>query len=191
MDGIFTPPSLNGADAVLAMVSQMENLLDTNKRKAMTDDIIKFHALNDAEQKKAADARALIKQHTDVLETTRKLAADTAEEKRNLALAKQQFEVEMQAERAKLSIEKSDVKTALDKATQLNSQAVEMKNNVAMRENELSRNKAEHAENIKKFGDEKIALENKQKDAEKFRQEVLSLDAATKAKVEKLKQFNF
>jgi hypothetical protein len=188
---IFVPQSLNGADAVLAMVSQMENLLDTNKRKAMTEDIIKFHALNDAEAKKAADARAMIKQHTDVLEQTRKLAADTAEEKKNLALAKQQFEVEMQAEKAKLALEKSDVKIALDKATQLNSQAVEMKNNVTMRENELSKNKAEHVENLKKHEDEKKALTKQKADIDEYKRQVIALDNETKAKVEKLKQFNF
>lgn len=191
MSDIFVPQSLNGADAVLAMVQQMENLLDNNKRKAMTDDIIKFHALNDTEAKKAADARALIKQHTDVLEQTRKIAADTDEEKKNLALAKQQFQVEMEAERAKLFIEKSDVKNAFEKAKALNDQAVEIQNNVTMRESELLKNKAEHVDNVKKHEEKEKALLKQKSEIDEYKRQVIALDNETKSKVEKLKQFNF
>lgn len=191
MSDIFVPPSLNGADAVLAMVSQMENLLDTNKRKAMTEDIVRFHALNDAEKKKADDSRALIKQHTEVLEETRRLAENTVEDKKNLSLEKQQFQTEMEAQRAKLAIEKSEVKIALEKSAKLNDQAIEMKNNTSMREDELHRNKLAYAENLKKFEEDKRALERQKFDIDEYKRQVIALDNETKAKVEKLKQFNF
>lgn len=188
---IFVPQSLNGADAVLAMVAQMENLLDTNKRKAMTDDIIKFHALNDTEKKKADEARALIKQHADILEETRKLAASTAEEKKNLSENKKQFEIEMQEQREKLAIEKNSVKGALDEAKKLNDQAIEMKNNMTEREAELFKNKYAHAENINKFEEDKKSLEKQRSDIDEYKRQVIALDNETKTKVEKLKQFNF
>jgi hypothetical protein len=191
MSEIFVPASLNGADAVLAMVAQMENLLDVNKRKAMTEDIVKFHALNEAEKKKAADARALIKQHTDILEETRRIAANTEEEKKNLISAKQQFEFDSQSERSKIAARKLEVDDILQKTAKLHDETKEMKDNIESKIIALSKRELEHAENVKKHEEEKQALAKQKSDIDQYKNQVIALDNETKAKVEKLKQFNF
>lgn len=188
---IFVPPSLKNADASLSLAESFSVLLDPVKRKAIADDIKAHHALNDTEAKKAADALTLIKQHSDILAETRISEDKISKERKDLSYEQAHFKAEREAEWEKIRIARSDAKKALDEAQDLHDLAVDIQNKVNLKEAELSKAKDEHMVNVKKLSDDTMALELKRKEIEQFQKQVIDLDVQTKAKVEKLKQFNF
>lgn len=191
MSDIFTPPSLSSANASLNIAESLAKLLDPKERQKIADDIKSHHALNDTEAKKASDARALIKEHSDILQETRNAEARIAKERKELEQEKSDFITEAHAERAKISLSKSDAKDALEKAQTLHQQAIDIQNRANAKELDLSRSLAEHAAATKKLLEDRRVLEKDRKEIEEFKKQVLELDAQTKAKVDALKKYNF
>ena len=191
MSDISVPHSLNEAKATLNLADSFAKILDPNERKKIADDIVKFHALNDTEAKKAEDARNLIKQNADILAETQKTASQLAADKKELEQNKLTFATETATERNKIKDEWAKVKTASDAAKDLHDKANGMINDVTARESSLRADKEAHADNVKKLAAEQESLKSDRAKLDKYREEVLALDNETKAKVEKLKQFNF
>jgi hypothetical protein len=191
MSDIFVPASLNSADVSLSIANSLSVLVDPKERAKIADDIKAHHALNDIEAKKAAEARALIKQHQDILNETNRVAEKNKADKEALEESQKKFNADCEIERQKIATKWSDVSDAAQTAKDLNAKAEGMINDVASREESLRKAKETHANDVKKLGEDAAALEEKRKGIEKFQIEVSALDTATKSKVEKLKQFNF
>lgn len=188
---IFVPPSLKSADASLSLAESLSILIDPSKRKAIADDIKAHHALNDTEAKKAEDARSLIKEHTSVLNETKASEQRINKATKDLETEKTNFKSEKDAEWAKVALAKGEAKDALEKAQMLHKQALDAQNKANQKEVDLNKAVDEHTINVKKLAQDKAALAEDYNELAKTKKEILNLDAQTKAKVEKLKQFNF
>lgn len=191
MSDIFCPPSLSAANAVLSLADSLTKLLDPKERAKIIDDIKTHHALNDAEAKKHAEASSLIKQNQDILDETKRLSEKNKADAEMVNDVRIKNNADISAEHAKLKTEKETLTAASQDALALHRKAEGMINSVARREEMLRIDKEAHAIAVKKLNDDTLALEEKRKGIEKFQQEVSAMDNATKAKVEKLKQFNF
>lgn len=191
MDGIYTPASLSAADAVLSIASQLEKLNNPSSRKKIEDDIVAAHALNETEARKASEARLLIKQHSEILEETKKTSEKNINDKNLLENEKSAFKAEIENENLKLNVRKSDIDKLFSEAKKLHDEAVEFHKNISIREEELNREKNTHKENIRKLSEKEGDLEKSRQDIEAARNQVMTLDKEIKAKVDKLKQFNF
>lgn len=188
---IFVPPSLSTADATLKIAEALQKLTDPKERQKIETDIVAHHALNDAEAKKASDARALIKQHQAVLDETKRIFEQNKKDTAALAQKQEAFRQECEAERLAISQEWSDAKTASETAKNLHTKAEGMINSVGKREDDLRRAKKEHEENLNKHEEAKKALKKQKDDVDEYKRQVLALDNETKAKVEGLRKFNF
>lgn len=191
MGEIFVPSSLTGADAAKGILEQLEKLNDPENRKKIEADIMAAHKLNETEAKKAAEARSLIKKHQDILDETRRIYDATIKEKDDLAKEKSLFKLEMEAERLKLSVEKSTAQDAVNKAAELNKQTNSMKEDLADREALLRTNTEIQLSDVKRHTEEKLLLQKQKIDLDSYKDQILALDKQTNEKVEKLKQFNF
>lgn len=188
MSDIFVPPNLKQADDFLAI---LKDFLDSSARKRVEDDIVKFHTLNDGEAKKRAEAMELINKHSDILSETRKLNSDTEEKLKKLAKDKTQFKIEMDSEKIKLDHEKEAVKNEIEKAKRLNTEAIDIRNNVEGRESSLRAERIAIDKDKQKVIDDNKVLDTRKNEIEIYHENVKKLDNETRAKVEKLKQFNF
>lgn len=150
MGDIFTPASLNAADANLSLANSLAILVDPKERAKIADDIKAHHALNVAEAKKHADAIALIKQHQGILDETLRVQAENKQDSLDLEKDKKDFETYCTTERGKISDKWSDVNTAAQTAKDLHAKAEGMINSVAGREEELRKGKAELETAVKK-----------------------------------------
>lgn len=188
---IYVPPSLSTADAVFNIAVQLEKLNSPTARKKIEEDIIAAHALNETEAKKLDEAKELIKKHSDILQETRRIADQTAQEKKDLNLEKTAFKEEMEGSNLKINARKSEVEDALQKATALNNQAIESHKLLNTREDELKRFRDDLEVRELKLKKDMAALDKTKSDIDSYKESVLALDKQTKAKVEKLKEFNF
>lgn len=187
---IFAPVSLNTANAVLNLAESFGRILDPTERKKISNDVVAFHALNDAEAKKSADAKALIKQHTDILEETKRIAAQNKKDTAELDQQKVGFKAESEAERLKISEEWSNVKVASEAAKALHDKAASIINDVAKREDDLRQQKEEHAINVKKLKDGQDSLKKEYEKVEEIKRQHTELLESIKTKQAAIAAFN-
>ena len=191
MGDISVPSGLRNEDAALAFATSLQKLLDPIERKKVEAEVIAHHALSDAEAKKASDARALIKQHSDILEETKKISAQNKKDADILDQKQKEFYQQSEAEKLKISAKWSEVNAAQEEAKALHTKAENLINDVYSREEALRKDKELFAQEVAKLSKEKENVVEKQKDLDKQRVEIAALDSETKAKLEKLKQLNF
>ena len=134
---IFVPASLNHSEVTLSIADSLAKLLDPTERQKIADDIVSYHALNDTEAKKHADALALINQYQGVLDENKRIANKIEVDKAALEQAKSDFDVYCNGERQKIADKWSDVNLAAQSAKDLYAKAEGMINDVASREEKL------------------------------------------------------
>lgn len=187
---IFVPPSLSSADATLKIADALQKLLDPKERQKIEADVKAHHALNDAEAKKAEDARALIKQHQSVLDETKRISEKNKKEVEDLAQKQIAFNQDFEAERIKISEEWSNVKTAAETAKNLHSKAESMISDVAKREDDLRKEKKSHEIESLKVLDKAKEAESTLKKAEEIKKQHTELLESIRSKQAAIAAFN-
>jgi hypothetical protein len=190
MSDIFVPASLSTADSVLNLAESLTKLLDPKERAKIADDIKAHHALNETEAKKSAEARALMKQHQDVLAENKKISEQNKADKDTLEQEKKDFNANCEIEKKKVSDKWSDVNLAAQTAKDLHDKAEGMINNVAGREEELRKAKLSHAIEVQKVSDKDKAAEATLKKAEEIKKQHTELLESIKTKQAAIAAFN-
>jgi len=188
---INNPPALNEADSALKFVTLFQKLMDPVQRKTIADDITAFHALNDTEAKKAADARDLIKKHTEILNDTKRISEQNAKDRKDLEQDKVAHNAAVDAANQKLTSDRNLLVDERAKAKKIADEGELAMSLALQKENELKITKSDHESEVAKLNKDKQDLADEKKKIDEYKKQVIALDEETKAKVAKLKQFNF
>lgn len=187
---IFVPASLTHADIVLSLATSFEKLLDPKERAKIADDIKAHHALNTIEAKKADDAKSLIKQHTAILDETKKISEQNKKDAEELHQKQITFDEASKAEMSKIKAERDDVEQSTKDAKTLHDKATSMINDVANRESDLKKDKETHKSKVNKQAEDQKSLDNKLEEVEEIKKQQTVILDEIKAKKAAVAAFN-
>ena len=181
MGEIFVPAQLSNLESI---VKELAPVLNESARKKIGDDIVAFHALNESESKKAAEARALIKQHSDILEAAKKQAMQNKLDAETLEKKRLKTESDLKEKRKKLEEDSAALSTASQDALTLHNNAVEKLNEVSKRDRGLAAQKESHAIDVKTLADDRASLSKEYEKVEAIKKQHSELLESLKAKHE-------
>lgn len=182
---IFVPAPLSNLEAI---VKELAPVIDPSARKKIADDIAAFHALNAAEAKKAADARALIKQHQDVLAETKRITEQNKADAEQIRKDRENFVAEAKAEGEKLKAERDNLTTASKDAMRLHDEAVSKLEEAKTKENEIKEQRRLHAIDVQRLSDKENALNKEYEKVEAIKKQHTELLESIKSKDEAIRQ---
>ncbi len=187
---ITIPPSLNSADANLALADSLAKLLDPKERAKIADDIKAHHALNDTESRKAEEARKIIAEHLSILEETKKISEQVAKDRKKLEEDRIKFAADIASDNVRVTEEKDRLDEKKKQNDGILKQAEEMKSDLVARELKLAEDRLALESEIKMLEEDRKSFV----DAKGQRQSVLdNLDkeiASKREVIDALKKFN-
>lgn len=186
---ISVPPGLTLLEAVSQLMPHMEKFV--SNRKSIEQDIVSFHALNETEAKNAQEAKAVIKQNESLVQEAMKISLKNEQDKKAIDSMREKFEEERRLEYQKIADAKLPANEALVRAQVLRNEVDALKEDVAVREKQLASDKHTHGESVEELEKDRKVLAEERKTLETQKQAIIDLDSSVKAKIEKLKQFNF
>lgn len=193
MGDINIPHQLAKFEAGFELVATLQQLGtgwgDTSQK--IKDDIKAFHALNDTEKKKHADALALIDKHSSILTETQRVAEQNKKERESLEHDKVFFQSEVQKERAKITEGVNKNSTEASRIKALHEEAVGIRNSVDSREESLRIALEDHAKEVTKLESDKKEIAHQRVEIEGMKKAAQNMLDQMKEKQEALKQFNF